>query len=154
MITNVEELLTARGDVLRQIRGQKVVDIWLAWFDEWNEVHTCSPVVLQLESGCLELWTIYVCEFSITWNTINLSQAPFSWLDEPQGKTRWVNNSEPLLQNVKGKIIQDISILAAGKTCNGICFKLDDRNLVIQNGLDELVIADSITYGPVAEKLV
>lgn len=123
-----------------------MVNTWLAWFDEWDDVHPCSPVILQLESGNLELWAVYVSGFDVTWNTVDLAEQPFSWLNERHDAikgTRWVKDVEPLLQNAKGQTIQEVSILLLSNIFNGICLKLDNGFLAIQNS-DELLISNSI----------
>jgi len=153
MTTRVDLLLAAYEASLREIRGQKVISTWSVWFDEWNEAHTCSPVVLQLGSGYLELWPIYVCEFSLSWNTIDLSKPPFVWLRQPQSGTRWVNSYEPLLQDTRDKIIGDVGLLTVNNTCNGIRFQIGDSSLVIQNVLDELVISRS-AVGSIVERRI
>lgn len=143
--TNLAEIIARDGAKLRALRGRRVACSWVAVDPSSGELHVNTPVVLVLESGeTLELWSEYIAEFGVTWNTIDLSARPFDWTSLPETDARWVVNGAPALAAVFPNVIGDVALLRNDPQdgfCGGVELTLEDgQRLIVANDCDELYL--------------
>lgn len=97
-------------------------------------------MILKIDDESLELWTVYVTQLHLTWNTIDLEQAPFAWTNYKDDDSVWHENAMPELSAAPGQVIHGISLMAHNEYCSGIEFALDSTRLVVFNDCDDTVI--------------
>jgi hypothetical protein len=81
--TRIDEVVAQHGQRLRALVGDPI-----SWScavcvesDGVKELHGATPVVLGVAGRSLELWSTYVSEFALSWDTLDFTRPP---LDGPE----------------------------------------------------------------------
>lgn len=147
MITRFDDLLSTQRDALKAVIGKQVQDISVAWYQPLDCIHAASPIIIHFDETNLELWTIYVSEFSLSWNTIDLDKPPFYWLKHNVDSESIWKKEAPEVASLKGKTIRRIHLWKFNDWCSGMRITHETGSLFVHNSADELCIDESLPDG-------
>jgi hypothetical protein len=140
--TRLTEVLAQHRDRLRSLVGQPVESSRVVWYARWDSLHPASPVVLRVGGRNLELWSIGSTEFGFTWDELDLKQAPFYWVGQPDTESTWVEDAVPALWRARGQVIKGVRLIANGDRCGGVEIAFDGWAITCFTESDSLQISD------------
>ncbi|MDI3290928.1 hypothetical protein [Polyangium sp. 15x6] len=140
--TRFDDVLAEHGSLLHGLAGQAVERAYVVWYEPWDDMHAASPVVLRIGRRNVELWSIYVAEFGVTCDTLDLARPPFSWVGRPDAASRWVEDRPAPLRRARGQIVRRVRLLATDDLCAGIEFVFDGWALTVLNQEDDMLVTD------------
>jgi len=151
---DLDSLRATSSELLLALRGQAIRTAHVVLYEPWKMIHAATPVVLEFENGVhLEAWTIYVSDFTVTWNSIDMAKPPFYWIDKPDSESRWIEGGNPVLSDVLPNRVVDIAFLAGDNAltqCGGIHLSFaDGAQLIVANYADDVFIGSRIPKGMV-----
>lgn len=138
--TNSAKLKDQIGGVLTNLLGRKVDAIWLASDSKSSLVHPSTPVVFLFQGIQLELWSIYLSEFSVSVNTLDLEKPPFYWSENGVVGYEWVCNEFEIFTEVVGSTIVSVELLERKGFCQGIKLEFEKCSLTVCNDCDNIVL--------------
>jgi len=139
-------LLERYGGLLRGLVGVPLEQAWLV-LDEPNMViHPASPIVLNLGGTQVELWSVYLTDFTMTSGEIDIRQAPFNWNGESPFGAAWSTDASPLVASRVGRVVSAVTFLSEpANHCRGVEIQFFDGSLlVVANYFDELFLGDEV----------
>lgn len=160
-----EDLLDARFDLLRSLCGQRLREAWIAWSVDDDEWWSDAPVLFDFRGERLAICTQQLDLLSVEAVSVDTAR-PFRWCarmdeadDEDAEIMEWRASPTPELRHVRDAELRAMALLESRvqdpfrapreRWClSGL--RLDfagSRGLVVRNGLDENVIAASVTLG-------
>jgi hypothetical protein len=110
-------------------------ETWVAWYEPWDMLHTCSPVVLRFDEEQLELWAVSYTDFQATWDSVDLTTPLFD-------ECRWVADTPEALQKAVGAKITKINfMMIGGGYWNGVHIEHTNGSFKAYNS-DEMMVDD------------
>jgi hypothetical protein len=140
--TRLDDVLAEHGSLLRGLTGQPIERAWAVWYEPSDDLHVSSPVVLRIGGHNVELWSIYVSEFGVTCDTLDLARSPFYWLERPDAASQWVDDRPAPLRRAQGQVVRRVRLLATDDFCGGIELGFDGWELRVLNQVDEMAVTD------------
>ncbi len=140
--TRLDDVLAEHGGLLGGLKGQAIERAWAVWYEPDDDLHPSSPVVLQIGGRNVELWSIYISEFGVTCDALDLALPPFYWIDRPDVASRWVDDRLAPLRRARGQVVRRVRLLATGDLCGGIELAFDRWELRVVNHVDDMLVTD------------
>jgi hypothetical protein len=140
--SNVPNIIQDHKNCLKQLKGKKITDIWIAWDKDNNEWFNDCPVVISFEDCQLELCAYKSDEYKISFNEIPIFQ-PIDWYGT-NFNLEWVKNKLPFQASLTNKRVKHMEIIevyngeaGVSLSLHGVGFQLEDSYFAVCNGLDE-----------------
>ncbi len=142
----IDSLLKKYGDVLRLLRGAPLREAWLVLDEQHSAVHPASPLVLVFDRVQIELWSIYLTDFTITTAEIDIRKPPFIWNGDGQSDGAWTADASRIVSSRVGRVVSNVALLAEPENhCRGLELAFDDgAALVAANSFDELFLGEEV----------
>lgn len=90
---------------LRALAGRQLTDVWTVWIvaGDW---FPDLPVVMRFDDGTqLEVCWEKFDDLSLTWNNIDLTNAPRAWVEQP---LEWRRDAHPSLASISGGTVTGV----------------------------------------------
>lgn len=141
METNYNLLKNNSHSLLTSLSGDSIESTYLIEDVDNSLIHPASPLILITSRIQLELWSVYLNEFSLSANEIDLGNPPFYWLDNysSESNNRWLENPLSVLRDIIGKTITSSYLISNGEVCNGIAISLNNGKFIAINDFDNFV---------------
>ena len=157
-LDSVDEVLSAHGDGLRSLCGQRLSDARIVWDVDNQTWFADEPVVLTFDDAALEIVFGKTNELSLTWDSIDFSQPPNWFGCYADMNLEWRACKNSAVTAVIGRRLVDITLVEnyhteeviadrqnstnVGKRhsawlLHAICFHFDSAILTVFNALDE-----------------
>ncbi|WP_338753619.1 hypothetical protein [Bacillus sp. FJAT-52991] len=120
---------------IRELKGQKIKEIWVAWDQMSDEWFADCPVIIRFEESQIELCAYQIGKFAITFHQVDVCQQ-LDWYGT-ELKLMWAKNKLDDLQFAVGQQVKEIEIIEEYSWLFGIGFQLEDGYFAVCNGLDE-----------------
>ena len=123
------------GDELSKIIGCTLEDYWLMWDKKDDVWFSDGPVILKIANRQFE-FTAFDEEFSLTLNEIDLNQDLEWYGTEENNLLVWNSKSNADINNLIGRKITDINIIAYNNISEVIFDKVNPENVgrIIETG--------------------